>query len=90
FETDYAKIVSFAGRLNAGANGYAALILGAMPHKVANLGDWSSLVEKCRQSDSLPDAYDARSRSGELKVTKESFKKALMDICLDLKKKRGK
>ena len=60
---------------------YAAIILGACPHKVAGLGDWSSLIEKCKQDPTMPMAFDARSISGELKVTKESFKTVLSQIC---------
>ena len=85
YETDYSKIKNFTGRMSNGER-YSAVILGACPHKVAGLGDWSSLIEKCRRSEEMPWAIDARSRSGELKVTKESFKLALMGICEELKK----
>ena len=61
------------------------MILGACPHKVQNLGDWRSLVEKCKNTEGMPIAIDARSRSGELKVTKESFREALLQICNELK-----
>lgn len=57
--------------------------------KVAGLGDWSSIIEKCRQCDDMPCAYDARSHSGELKVTKESFKAALWNVCNELKLKKA-
>lgn len=80
YETDYTKVVSFAGRIDHSER-YAAIIFGACPHKVAGLGDWSSIIEKCRQSEEMPLAYDARSRSGELKVTKESFKEVLWNVC---------
>lgn len=36
----------------------------------------------------MPCAYDARSHSGELKVTKESFKAALWNVCNELKLKK--
>lgn len=80
--------VTFAGRINNGER-YAAIILGACPHKVAGLGDWTSFIEKCKQSEGMPRAYDARSRSGELKVTKESFKAALRDVCNELRLKNA-
>jgi hypothetical protein len=60
------------------------VILGACPHKVQNLGDWSSLIEKCKNTEGMPIAIDARSRSGELKVTKESFREALLEITKQL------
>ncbi len=84
FMVDYDKISSFTGR-GISFDKYSALILGACPHKVQNLGDWSSLIEKCKSSEGMPLAIDARSRSGELKVTKESFKQALLEICRELK-----
>ncbi len=79
---DYDKIKSFTGRSNK-LGKYSAIILGACPHKVQNLGDWSSLIDKCKNMEGMPIAVDARSRSGELKVTKESFRQALIGInCL--------
>ncbi len=88
YETDYTKVVNFAGRIN-NSERYAAIIFGACPHKVAGLGDWSSIIEKCRQCEDMPCAYDARSHSGELKVTKESFKAALWNVCNELKLKKA-
>ena len=87
YETDYTKVVNFAARIN-NCDRYAAIIFGACPHKVAGLGDWSSIIEKCRQCEEMPCAYDARSHSGELKVTKESFKAALWNVCRELKMKK--
>lgn len=83
FETDYEKISGFTGRISSGEK-YAAIILGACPHKVAGLGKWSSLVEKCSRSEDMPYTFDARSHSGELKMTKESFKTALRNVCREL------
>ena len=88
YETDYTKVVNFAGRIN-NSERYAVIIFLACPHKVAGLGDWSSIIEKCRQCEDMPCAYDARSHSGELKVTKESFKAALWNVCNELKLKKA-
>ena len=41
----------------------------------------SSLIEKFKQCEDQPYAADARSKSGELKVTKESFRSALNSVC---------
>ncbi len=84
YETDYEKVISFAGRSSNFAK-YSAIILGACPHKVQNLGDWSSLIEKCRNTEAFPVAVDARSKSGKLKVTKDSFRRAIMEVCSELK-----
>ena len=77
YEVDYDKVVNFAGRSKL--EKYSAVILGACPHKVQNLGDWRSLVEKCKNTEGMPIAIDARSRSGELKVTKESMHSQLLE-----------
>ncbi len=83
YEVDYGKMVSFTGRMGK-LEKFSAVILGACPHKVQNLGDWSSLIEKCKNTEGMPIAIDARSRAGELKVTKESFREALVEICRQL------
>ncbi len=83
YEVDYDKIKAFSGRAGM-LTKYSAVILGACPHKVQNLGDWSSLIEKCKNTEGMPIAIDARSRSGELKVTKESFREALLEITKQL------
>ena len=86
YETDYKRVVNYAGRINSN-NRYAAIIFGACPHKVSDLGEWSSLIEKFRQCEDLPFSYDARNHSGELKVTKESFKHALWNVCNEFRMK---
>ena len=65
------------------------MIYGACALIVAGVGVWSSIIEKCRQCEDMPCAYDARSHSGELKVTKESFKAALWYVCNELKLKKA-
>ncbi|MBE5844542.1 MAG: hypothetical protein E7302_10335 [Butyrivibrio sp.] len=82
YETDYDKVMSMAGRLSYGGR-YSAIILGACPHKVNQLGDYSSFISKCKNDENLPNAYDARTLSGELKVTKESYRRALEAIIRD-------
>ncbi len=87
YETDYEKVKSMAGRVSYGER-YSAIILGACPHKVSMLGDYSSFVEKCKNDENLPDTYETRTSSGELKLTKESFRKALEAMMRDLMEKR--
>lgn len=87
YETDYEKIVNFAGRIHNGER-YAAIIFGACPHKVSRMGDWSSVIEKFHQCEEAPVVIDARNHSGELKVTKGSFKMALLNVCEELKNRR--
>ncbi len=76
---DYDKSKSFADRIRRDGK-YVAVILGACPHKTTGNCGFSSIVEKCRQTEGMPYATDARCKSGKLKVTKESFRQALMDV----------
>ena len=70
----------------AGHDGrYSAVIIGACPHKVSAGAGYSSAVEKFKQIEGMPYTADARSKSGKLKVTKESFKEALLDIYCNLR-----
>ncbi len=87
YEIDYEKVKSMAGRVSYGER-FAAIILGACPHKVSMLGDYSSFVEKCKNDENLPDTYETRTNSGELKLTKESFRKALEAMMRDLMEKK--
>ncbi len=84
YETDYAKVINYTERIRSDGR-YVAIIFGAMPHKVKSLDGWSSFLEKCKNCEDMPRAYDARSRSGELKVTKESFRAALLELYKDLR-----
>ena len=74
FWDDYDKIKSYADRMAGGS--FTGIIAGPMPHKVSGLGDYSSLIEKMKQPG-YPYMEEARSESGELKITKNSFRKAL-------------
>ena len=74
FWDDYDKIKSYADRMVGGS--FTGIIAGPMPHKVSGLGDYSSLIEKMKQPG-YPYMEEARSEGGELKITKNSFRKAL-------------
>lgn len=85
FETDYDKSVDVAGRLLNGGK-YKIIIGGAMPHSTKGRGDDTSMVTALKHSANVPIFVDCRSKSGELKVTKESFRNALNEICEKLEK----
>lgn len=76
FWDDYSKIKSYAERMDGGSLSFIGIIAGPMPHKVSALGEHSSLLEKMKQAG-YPHMEEARSESGELKITKHSFRKAL-------------
>lgn len=79
FETDYTKIKKLCGSLQYG-NKYDAVILGPSPHKVENLGEYNSFVDRVQLEEGYPFSVVARSANGKLKFTKESFKKALTEV----------
>ena len=82
FITDYDKVVHAAKRVqNSGR--YDAIIFGCCPHKVKN-NSWSSIIEQYRNCAGDLIAVDARTQNGNLKVTKESYRKALDSICKGL------
>ena len=83
FETDYYKSMDVAGRLLNGSK-YKIVILGAMPHSVKGKGDDSSIVTALKNNSNVPIVCECRSKSGELKVTRESFKNALSEVCQKL------
>ena len=74
FWDDYDKIKSYAERMAGGS--FTGIIAGPMPHKVSGLGDYSSLIEKMKQPG-YPYMVEARNEAGELKITKNSYRKAL-------------
>ncbi len=81
---DYDKAKDFTERIRKSGK-YSAVIFGACPHKTTAGAGYSSVIEKFRQVEGMPFATEARSKSGKLKVTKESFRTALSDVCENLK-----
>ena len=79
FYTDYEKITNAAGRFQQ-AERYAAVILGAMPHKVSKLGCWNSIASKFATEGFGPITVEAHNNSGWLVINKESYRKALDEI----------
>lgn len=81
---DYDKAKDFTDRIRKDGK-YRAVIFGACPHKTTGLAGYSSTFEKMKNESGMPYAADARSKSGKLKVTKESFRSALELICQDMR-----
>lgn len=76
FETDYSKIKNFGRNLNR-SNRYRAVLFGPLPHKMKEMGDVSGIIAKFKSENYGIYAADARSKSGKLKMTKESFRGAM-------------
>lgn len=59
---------------------YYGIIIGPNPHKMTGVGDNSSIVKTLKNSNNYPPFTEARTKSGVLKITKESFRKALREL----------
>lgn len=79
---DFSKIKKLAGRIK-NDDKYAGIIIGAVPHKVSKLGNASSLSTLFR-GNGYPFLVEARTYQGELKITKESLKRAMTDMMFHL------
>lgn len=84
FITDYEKVKNAGSRIHASER-FAAVIFGNCPHKVAGMRNYSNIIDEFKSRANCPIAVDARNEAGGLKITKQSFKKALADICRQLK-----
>lgn len=84
FITDYEKVKNAGSRIHASER-FAAVIFGNCPHKVAGMGNYSNIIDEFKSRANCLIAVDARNEAGGLKITKQSFKKALADICRQLK-----
>ena len=78
FFGEYSKIKNFAARIK-GDSKYAAIIVGAVPHKVKNLDGASSLSVLFKR-EGYPFVVEARTYQGELKFSKESFQRSLSKV----------
>ena len=81
---DYDKAKDFTDRIRRNGK-YSAVIIGACPHKTAGNAGYASTVERLKATDGMPFTTDARCKSGKLKVTKESFREALLGVWSNLK-----
>lgn len=85
FQNDYSKIKNTGSRIPSRER-YVAIIFGNCPHKVARMGDYTSIIDEFKQRANCPISVDARNEAGGLKITKQSFKKALEKVCEELEK----
>lgn len=79
FVTDYKKIKNDGERIHRSQR-FAAIIFGNCPHKVAGIGKHASIIDEYKQYENCSIAVDARTEAGGLKITKQSFKRALMEV----------
>jgi len=81
---EYDKAKDFTDRIRRDGR-YSGIIIGSIPHSTSSNEGHSSPVERFKNVIGMPLTIDARSKSGKLKVTKESFRLALCEICQNLK-----
>ena len=59
-------------------NKYTDIFVGPVPHKAMNIGDASSVIEFLQNTDDIPAKVAVLTdNTGELKISKRTFKKAL-------------
>ena len=81
FVEDYDKIKHYASRITPGNSRYRAIICGPMPHKVEDSDGYSSLVVKLQtETDIYPYTVKCTVEANGMKITKSSFRNALIDI----------
>lgn len=85
FITDYEKIKNAGTRIHRSER-FVAVIFGNCPHKVAGMRNYASIIDEFKEREDCPIAVDARNEAGGLKITKQSFKKALGIVCRGLGK----
>lgn len=74
---DYDKIKSQTDRIKPYSSAYSGIIVGPCPHKTGGIGDYTSFVSKLANEEGYPFTIEARDAGGSLKISKDSFRKAL-------------
>lgn len=77
-QDDYGKVKRFAAKVQKEGR-YIGIVIGATPHKVKGLGNATSLVTYFK-GDGFPFTVEAKTYTGELKITKVSLKNALEEV----------
>lgn len=82
FELDYDKLTNYDFSKLKNSVTYSDVLVGPMPHKVSGIGDYSSFLT---MTDAEPENYPKIIRlasANELKITKETFRNALINTRL--------
>lgn len=84
-ETDYNKIKNFNFDNLRFNSTYDGILIGPIPHKVSGVGDHSSIISKLEKEEGFPPFQVVYTNSGELKITKTSFRDALKKLIIKIK-----
>jgi hypothetical protein len=79
FETDYGKLTTFDLETLRYSHQCAGVLIGAIPHKMRNVGAATSAIELLRNGEGFPPSVPMYAGS-ELKGTKTSFRQALIEL----------
>ena len=61
------------------SNKYSDVLVGPVPHKAKNMGDYSSMIEAIESnSEKFPPLIRVMDETGNLRISKSSFKNALL------------
>lgn len=80
FHLDYEKNKRFDIESLRFSTHYSGLLVGPIAHKTVGVGDYDCLIKKLRQEEGFPVFEELRTKKGELKITKTSFRESLKKI----------
>ena len=79
-KNDYDKLKGFNIEDIRYISPYSGILIGPVHHKVEGLGNYSSIVQKLQKEEGFPPTIELRTESGELKITKTTFKAGLRNM----------
>lgn len=75
---EYGDVTNFSFGKLIESNKYSDIFVGPVPHKAMGIGDSSGVIEYLQTSKEIPAKISIlKDNSGELKISKKTFKKAL-------------
>ena len=80
---EYDEVTNFNFSKLIANHRYTDIFVGPVPHKAMNIGNASGVIEYLQNADDIPAKIAVlRDNSGELKISKRTFKQALEDSML--------
>ena len=79
-ELEYNKLPNFDIRKYNYSNSLKGIIVGAVPHKMKNIGENSTLVNYLRGTEGYPYTVESKTQSGVLKGSKQGLKEAIKEL----------
>ncbi|MCJ7603916.1 MAG: MGMT family protein [Desulfobulbaceae bacterium] len=79
FKLDYIRNTFDINRLQNNST-YRCVFVGPNAHKMTGLDGYNNLIARLREDEGFPPYFELRTMAGELRITKESVKKAFSDL----------